>query len=123
LRLWDTQRAMARSKSNAKELPDAVRDAVERTVQATVGSAERSRDRAQGALDGVVDRVRGAEASITRSRRAVTEAIDDRMPATHEDIKELKAELRAVARRLDAIEQRLPAPRKKPAAGGRKRPK
>jgi hypothetical protein len=99
---------MAGRRSNPKELPDAVRDAVERTVAATVGSAERSRDRAQGALDGAVDRLRGAEASITRSRRAVTDAIDDRMPATHEDIKELKAELRKVARRLDAIEQRLP---------------
>jgi polyhydroxyalkanoate synthesis regulator phasin len=120
LRLWNTQ-TMSRRRSTSKELPDAVRDAVDRTVQATVGSAERSRDRAQEALDGVVDRVRGAEASITRSRRVVTEAIDDRMPATHEDIKELKAELRAVARRLEAIEQRLPAPRKKPAAAPRKR--
>jgi ABC-type transporter Mla subunit MlaD len=114
---------MSRRKSTPKELPDAVRDAVERTVQATVGSAERSRDRAQGALDGVVDRVRGAEASLSRSTRVVTGAIDDRMPATNEDIKELKAELRAVARRLDAIEQRLPAPRKQPAAGARKRSK
>ena len=106
--MWKTQSEMAGRRSNPKELPDAVRDAVERTVAATVGSAERSRDRAQGALDGAVDRLRGAEASITRSRRAVTDAIDDRMPATHEDIKELKAELRKVARRLDAIEQRLP---------------
>jgi uncharacterized membrane protein YccC len=102
--------AMARRPSNPKELPDAVRDAVERTMSATAGSAERSRDRAQVVLDGVVGRVRGA-----------ADAIDDRMPATHEDIKELKAELRAVARRLDAIEERLPKPRKKPAASTRKR--
>jgi uncharacterized membrane protein YccC len=101
---------MARRPSNPKELPDAVRDAVERTMSATAGSAERSRDRAQVVLDGVVGRVRGA-----------ADAIDDRMPATHEDIKELKAELRAVARRLDAIEERLPKPRKKPAASTRKR--
>jgi ElaB/YqjD/DUF883 family membrane-anchored ribosome-binding protein len=121
LRLWNTQTTMSRRRSTSKELPDAVRDAVDRTVQATVGSAERSRDRAQEALDGVVDRVREAEASISRSTRVVTEAIDDRMPATHEDIKELKAELRAVARRLEAIEQRLPPPRKKPAAAARKR--
>ena len=114
---------MSRRRSTPKELPDAVREAVERTVQATVGSAERSRDRAQGALDGVVDRVRGAEASISRSTRVVTGAIDDRMPATHEDINELKAELRAVARRLDAIEQRLPAPREQPEPGAPKRSK
>ena len=43
------------------------------------------------------------------------------MPATHEDINELKAELRAVARRLDAIEQRLPAPREQPEPGAPKR--
>jgi hypothetical protein len=121
LRLWNTQIPMSRRRSTPKELPDAVREAVERTVQATVGSAERSRDRAQGALDGVVDRVRGAEAGLSRSRRVVTGAIDDRMPATHEDIKELKAELRAVARRLDAIEQRLPAPPKQPEPGAPKR--
>jgi chromosome segregation ATPase len=109
---------VASRRSTTKELPDAVRDAVERTVQATVGSAERGRDRAQEALDDLVDRVRGAEASITRSRRAVAGAIDDRLPATHEDIRELKAELRAVARRLDAIERRLPAPRKQPSGKG-----
>jgi hypothetical protein len=114
---------MAGRGSKPKELPDAVRDAVERTVAATMGSAERSRDRAQGALDGVVDRVRGAGADISRSRRAVTDAIDDRMPATHDDVKELKAELRAVARRLDAIEKRLPAPRKRSTSGTRKRSK
>jgi hypothetical protein len=117
--VWKTQARVARRRSTPKELPDAVRDAVERTVQATVGSAGRGRDRAQGALDDLVDRVRGAEASITRSRRAVTEAIDDRMPATHEDIRELKLELRAVARRLDAIEERLPA-RRKSSAGAKR---
>jgi len=104
-------------RSTPKELPDAVRDAVERTVQATAGSAERSRDRAQGAFGDVVDRLRGAEAGISRGRKAVTGA----MPATHEDIRELKAELRKIGRRLDAIEERLPAKRKaaakrKPAA-------
>jgi len=104
---------MARRRSTPKELPDAVRDAVERTVQATVGSAERGRDRAQGALDDVVDSMRGAEASITKSRRAVTGAVEDRLPATHQDIRELRAELRRIGRRLDAIEDRLPQRRQK----------
>ena len=45
----------------------------------------------------------------------MAEAIDTRRPATYEDIRELKAELRAIGRRLDAIEERLPA-RRKPAA-------
>jgi gas vesicle protein len=89
---------MARRRTTPKELPDAVREAVERTVQATVGSPERTRDT-------VDELVRG-------SRRAVAEAIDERRPATHEDIRELKSELRAIARRLEAIEKRLPAKRK-----------
>ena len=88
---------MARRRTTPKELSDAVREAVERTVQATVGSAERTRERAQGAVDDVVG--------------AVTGAIEDRRPATLEDIRELRAELRAIGRRLDAIEDRLPPKR------------
>jgi hypothetical protein len=88
--------------------PAELREAVERTVQATLGSAERQRDRTQGAIDdiaGTVDTLRrGAEASLARGRRA----IEDRRPASYEDIRELKAELRRIGRRLDAIEERLP---------------
>lgn len=74
-------------------------------------------DRAQGAVDDVVDRMRGAEASLTRSRRAVAGAVEDRLPATQGDIRDLKAELRRIGRRLDAIEERLPARRQKRRAG------
>jgi chromosome segregation ATPase len=101
--------------------PGDLRDAVERTVQATLGSAERQRERTQGALDdlaGTVDQLRrGAEAGIARGRRA----IEDRRPATSEDIKELKAEIRRIGRRLDEIEERLPAKRsgaKRSSSGG-----
>lgn len=99
---------MPKRPSTSPQLPHALRDAVDRTVQATVGSAERGRERTQGAIDDLVGMVRGAEAQVTRGRRAVSEALDERRPATHEDIGELKAELRAIARRLDAIEERLP---------------
>jgi chromosome segregation ATPase len=101
--------------------PSELRDAVERTVQATVGSAERQRDRTQGAIDeiaGTVDNLRkGAEAGLARGRQV----LEERRPATHDDLRELKAELRRIGRRLDAIEERLPAKRapakrKKPAA-------
>jgi hypothetical protein len=95
--------------------PGDLRDAVERTVQATLGSAERQRERTQGALDdlaGTVDQLRrGAEAGIARGRRA----IEERRPATSEDIRDLKAEIRRIGRRLDAIEERLPTKR----SGGR----
>ena len=91
--------------------PGDLRDAVERTVQATLGSAGRQRERTQGALDdlaGTVDQLRrGAEAGLARGRRA----IEERRPATSEDIQELKAELRRIGRRLDEIEERLPVKR------------
>jgi chromosome segregation ATPase len=99
--------------------PAELRDAVERTVQATLGSAERQRERTQGALDdlaGTVEQLRrGAGAGIARGRRA----LEDRRPATSEDIREVKAELRRINRRLNAIEERLPA--KRSSAGGAKR--
>jgi hypothetical protein len=66
--------------------PSELREAVERTVQSTLDSTG---------------------ASLARGRRA----IEDARPATHEDIRELKAELRKIGRRLDAIEERLPAKR------------
>ena len=93
-----------------------LRDAVEKTVEATLGSAERSRTAAQGALDDLVESVedlrKGAEERLSRGRRSVTEAIEGRRPATSDDIKELKAELRAIGRRLDKLEERLPAKRR-----------
>jgi polyhydroxyalkanoate synthesis regulator phasin len=95
--------------------PDNLRDAVEKTVEATLGSAERSRSAAQGALDDLVESVedlrKGAEERLSRGRRSVAEAIEGRRPANSDDIKELKAELRAIGRRLDKIEERLPAKR------------
>jgi polyhydroxyalkanoate synthesis regulator phasin len=95
--------------------PTNLRDAVEKTVEATLGSAERSRSAAQGALDDLVESVedlrKGAEERLSRGRRSVTDVIEGRRPATSEDIKELRAELRAIGRRLEKIEERLPAKR------------
>jgi hypothetical protein len=103
---------------------DNLREAVERTVEATLGSAERSRSAAQGALDDLVDSVdelrKGAEDRLSRGRRSMTEAIEGRRPATYDDIKELRADLRAIGRRLDGIEERLP---KRRGGGGGSSPK
>jgi polyhydroxyalkanoate synthesis regulator phasin len=94
---------------------DNLRDAVERTVDATLGSAERGRSAAQGALDDLVDSVeelrKGAETRLAQGRRSMTEALEGRRPATSDDIKDVRAELRAIGRRLDAIEERLPKKR------------
>jgi polyhydroxyalkanoate synthesis regulator phasin len=111
---------MARRPGKPSDVPEALREAVERTVEATLGSAGRGREAAQGALDdlaGTVEELRrGAEDRLSRSRRSVAEAIEGRRLATHEDIGELKAELRAIGRRLDAIEARLPAKRTRSGA-------
>jgi ABC-type transporter Mla subunit MlaD len=106
---------VAKRRTTPKELPEAVREAVDRTVQATRGSAVQTRDRAQGAVDELVDTVddlvKEAEGRLTRGRKAAARAIDDVRPVTNEDLRELKAELRRIGRRLDAIEERLPAKR------------
>jgi ABC-type transporter Mla subunit MlaD len=94
--------AESKRRTTPTEIPDALREAVERTVQATRDSAQETRDRAQSALDELVD-------TLERSRSAVFGALEERRPATQEDVKELKAELRKIGRRLDAIEKRLPA--------------
>jgi hypothetical protein len=111
---------MAKRPGKPTDVPEALRDAVERTIEATLGSAGRGRDAAQGALDdlaGTVEELRrGAEHRLSRSRRSVAEAIEGRRLATHDDIGELKAELRAIGRRLDAIEERLPAKRTRSGA-------
>jgi polyhydroxyalkanoate synthesis regulator phasin len=106
---------MARRPS--QQVPDAVREAVERTIQATVGSAPKiSRERAQEAVDEIV---RGAGAGAESLRGRIADAFDERRPATHDDLKEIRAELRAIGRRLDAIEKRLPAAKKSSGSSSR----
>lgn len=94
-------------------MSDAVREAVERTVQATVGSAQLTRERAQEAVDEVV---RGAEAGASTVRERLVEVLEERRPVTHQDLEPLKKDLRAILRRLDEIEKRLPAKRSSGAA-------
>jgi ABC-type transporter Mla subunit MlaD len=98
---------MADRKSSPQRLPEAVREAVDRTLQATREGAETTRTRAQDAVD---ELVKGAEAGAEAVRDRVRGAIEERRPATSDDIRDLRAELRAIVRRLDAIEERLPAP-------------
>ena len=106
---------MADRKPAPQRLPDAVRDAVDRTLQATREGAETTRTRAQDAVD---ELVKGAEAGAEAVRDRVRGAIEERRPATSDDLRDLRAELRAIGRRLDAIEERLPAPRAKRSGSG-----
>lgn len=92
-----------------RDIPDALRDAVERTVQATIGTRELAQGAASELSASVDDLVKGAEKGITRSRRSVRAAVGERLPASHDDVKAIRAELRRIVKRLDAIEERLPA--------------
>ena len=117
--MGDSATVVANRKSTPQRLPDAVRDAVDRTFQVTREGAETTRTRAQDAVD---ELVRGAEAGAEAVRDRVRGAIEERRPATSDDIRDLRVELRAIGRRLDAIEERLPAPRGgKKGSGGTKR--
>ena len=69
----------------------------------------------------VLDQERLLEAAVRdrESLRIPRAAVEERLPATQEDIKDVRAELRSIGRRLAAIEERLDqaaAPAKKPAA-------
>lgn len=95
---------MAKRRPTPMDVPDAVREAVDRTVQATIGSAQLTRGRAQEAVD---ELVRTAEARAGAVRQAVVGALEERRPATSDDLKELRTELRRISRRLAAIERQL----------------
>ena len=118
---------MARRRTTPPPVPDALREAVERTVAATRESASETRGRAQGArsraqevVDEVARNTRGraqeAVEGIAKSAEVVGErvlgAIDDARPATHDDLKDIQKELRAIGRRLESIEKRLPPEKK-----------
>ena len=90
---------MAKRRSTPQQLPEAVRDAVERTVQATLEGAQQTR----GAFDEVVS---GAEAGAKNVRARVREAVEKSRPATSDDIRELRDEIRALSRRLDRLEKK-----------------
>ncbi len=100
-----------------RDLPDALREAVERTVQATVGTRERAQGAASELSASVDELVKGAEKGLTRSRRSVRAAVGERLPATHDDVKAIRADLRRIGQRLDAIEERLPPKPRERAAG------
>ena len=90
-----------------RDIQEALREAVDRTVRASVGTRDRAQDAAGGVAEAVDDLLKGAERNLDRGRRTVRSAVEDRLPATQEDMKALRAELRRIDRRLQAIEDRL----------------
>ena len=103
-----------------RDIPDALREAVERTVQATLGTRDLAQDAASELSASVDELMKGAEKGLSRSRRTVRAVVEERLPATQDDVKAIRAELRRIGKRLDGIEERL-AVETKPKAAPRPR--
>jgi hypothetical protein len=94
-------RRMAKKKSPSRV--DAVRDAVDQAFQTQI-----PRERISELLDEL-----GSTAGRLRG------AVDDLRPATAEDVKSLRAEVRELTRRIDVLEKAKAAPRKASTASKR----
>ncbi|HLM50058.1 MAG TPA: hypothetical protein VK279_05880 [Solirubrobacteraceae bacterium] len=90
------------------EAADAVRAAVDQTFAATVGQAQTARGRASELVD---------ELSTAAGR--VRDALDDLRVASVDDVKALRADLRALEARVAELE-RATSPRKKKKSASKK---
>jgi polyhydroxyalkanoate synthesis regulator phasin len=82
---------MATRKTPQEQVQATLREAVERTVSA----GQQTRSRAQEAVD-----------DLGRAAGRVRAQIEGRSPATHDDLKAIRDELRALARRIDKLEKK-----------------
>ena len=89
---------MANRKTTQEQVQARLRDAVERTVSAS----QQTRSRAQDAVDDL-----GRAAGRFRAQ------IEGRSPATNDDLNEIRAELRNLAKRIDKLEKKGKATKKK----------
>jgi phage shock protein A len=94
----DCRRAMATRKTPQEQVQATLRDAVERTV--SVGNQTRSR--AQDAVD-----------DIGKAAGKFRQQLEGRTPATHDDLADIHAELRNLAKRIDKLEKKKATPKKK----------
>jgi phage shock protein A len=94
----DCRRAMATRKTPQEQVQATLRDAVERTV--SVGNQTRSR--AQDAVD-----------DIGKAAGKFRQQLEGRTPATHDDLADIRAELRNLAKRIDKLEKKKATPKKK----------
>jgi len=80
--------------SDRNSRTEAVRSAVDQAFQATAGTATQgARDRAQDLVD-----------ELAQAAGRVREALDDLRPPTAEEIKALRADLKALEERVAALE-------------------
>lgn len=82
---------MATRKTPQEQVQARLRDAVERTVSA----GQQTRTRTQEAVD-----------DLARAAGRVRAQIEGRSPATHDDLKAIRDELRDLGRRIDKLEKK-----------------
>jgi polyhydroxyalkanoate synthesis regulator phasin len=82
---------MATRKTPQEQVQATLREAVERTVSA----GQQTRSRAQEAVD-----------DLGRAAGRVRAQIEGRSPATHDELNTIRAELRALAKRIDKLEKK-----------------
>jgi polyhydroxyalkanoate synthesis regulator phasin len=89
---------MASRKTPQEQVQQTLRDAVNRTM--TVG--EQTRSRAQDAVD-----------DLGKAAGRFRQQLEGRAPATHDDLADIRAELRRLAKRVEKLEAKKKAPAKK----------
>jgi len=89
---------MASRKTPQEQVQSTLRDAVDRTV--SVG--QQTRTRAQDAVD-----------DLGKAAGRFRQQIENRSPATHDDLVAIRAELRDLQKRIDKLEKKQAAPKKK----------
>jgi polyhydroxyalkanoate synthesis regulator phasin len=89
---------MASRKTPQEQVQQTLRDAVNRTM--TVG--EQTRSRAQEAVD-----------DLGKAAGRFRQQLEGRAPATHDDLAEIRTELRRLAKRVEKLEAKKKAPPKK----------
>jgi polyhydroxyalkanoate synthesis regulator phasin len=96
--MGDCGAEMASRKTPQEQVQATLRDAVERTV--SVG--QQTRSRAAEAVD-----------DLGKAAGRFRQQIEGRAPATQEELSAIRSELRALARRIDKLEKKAPAKKKK----------
>lgn len=89
---------MASRKTPQEQVQQTLREAVNRTM--SVG--EQTRSRAQDAVD-----------DLNKAAGRFRQQLEGRAPATHDDLGEIRAELRRLAKRVEKLEAKKKAPSKK----------
>ena len=85
---------MASRKTPQEQVQQTLREAVDRTV--AVG--QQTRSRAQEAVD-----------DISKAAERFRQQLEGRTPATHDDLDQIRSELRNLAKRIEKLEKKSPA--------------